>query len=757
MPRRIPTNTIEWRFPLSGLNRSSPYRNQQEGTSPDLANVRAFDIVEGEGEYRERRARGGQRGGYETVYEFELEEGGKVIDLVLVRSGNAKGGMFVGVATLNPHGLWVGEGNLGNIFNWTFYARPDMDEDTRLIAYQGHIYAVMDVEKEEEEDVPDLPEITDPPEGAVAITDWDDLTDIWDDLDGTYKLENDLGVTTDGYDDYHSSLQGAIPIGDDTTPFTGEFYGQGYKISGLEMDRDSSRVGLFGKCDGAELYDLFIDNASIKGPDEEENDMVGILAGHFKGYVKNCHSSGTIEGYDHQVGGLIGYLSGGDTEVNESEVIHCSSKATVKGMVMVGGLIGAAGIGWSTIEQSKADCTIRGDSASSGFIGTIYISDGKHIIIRDCHSAGSVNTLVGTSNGFVCPFSGDEADDTYVFDCYSLTSVIAEGQGIAYGFSPTELAEAENCFWEYESAGTTNDGSQAEMKTEAEMLSIDTFSAWDIVAKGDYDPEDPPSHVWFMQDGSDYPNLWWEPYSIAIEARITMGRFWSSSTRAWRLWTVVRSHGFGVPTSVAVFRQRMVFGGTDLNPSEWFMSRSDNANDWDFGQTDSSAAVSGKQVGETITAVAPIRDDYMAIGSKKSLRMMVGDPMAGGSIQLISDSVGIYSHDSWCLDSAGNLYFSDGYDLFTFNPNEGLRNLTASVVQRMFEELSENDADGDRVDVISMTFDPKNEGIYVVQKNDETSKGWMIDMRTQGLFPDTYHQSIKPELTFFYDTESKVV
>jgi len=56
---------VELQFPFSGLHTGLPAEKQPPTTSPQLSNVRPFDVEEG-------RARGGQRPGFVKAYTTQI-------------------------------------------------------------------------------------------------------------------------------------------------------------------------------------------------------------------------------------------------------------------------------------------------------------------------------------------------------------------------------------------------------------------------------------------------------------------------------------------------------------------------------------------------------------------------------------------------------------------------------------------------------------------------------------------------------------
>ncbi|PWJ41925.1 T9SS type A sorting domain-containing protein [Sediminitomix flava] len=145
----------------------------------------------------------------------------------------------------------------------------------------------------------------------------------------------DASATNDGG-------QGFTPIGNSTDQFTGSFDGQAYVISNLYINKPSSNyIGLFGYIAAAGRVKNFgLTNVSIIG-----QNYVGAIAGRNEGTVKKVYSSGSVEGTNKTIGGIVG-----DNAVSGS-LKRTYSSASVKGVKNVGGLIGG-NFGSAVIEES---------------------------------------------------------------------------------------------------------------------------------------------------------------------------------------------------------------------------------------------------------------------------------------------------------------------------------------------------------------------------------------------------------------------
>ena len=125
------------------------------------------------------------------------------------------------------------------------------------------------------------------------------------------------------------------PIGTSTSttsrPFKGIFDGQGYTISGLNINKpNNDYIGLFGYAEGATIKGVKLDASTITG----HQYVGGILGGgNSSTTVENClvTSDVTVSGTYIVVGGIVGLCA---------TVRGCTSAAAVSGRQNVGGIIG---------------------------------------------------------------------------------------------------------------------------------------------------------------------------------------------------------------------------------------------------------------------------------------------------------------------------------------------------------------------------------------------------------------------------------
>src|SRR5207244_7088633 len=99
---------------------------------------------------------------------------------------------------------------------------------------------------------------------------------------------------------------------------------------------------------------------------------------------------------------------------------------------------------------------------------------------------------------------------------------------------------------------------------------------------------------------------------------------------------------------LCTWRGRLVVSGVNTDPQNWFMSKQLDPTNWDYSPAviTESQAVAGNNslagyVGDVINTMIPWSDDVLIFGGNQSLFQMTGDPMAGGRIDRISDTVGL--------------------------------------------------------------------------------------------------------------------
>ena len=240
--------------------------------------------------------------------------------------------------------------------------------------------------------------------GFVPISDWNDLNNVRNDLDGDYKLVNELNSSTAGYDTrVNNPADGWDPIGEcdgvgspscQGDAFEGTFDGQGNEIHDLVIDRpDNNETGLFGGInDSGEVRNVGIIDADVTG-----KRLTGTLVGAaFRVKITESYATGSVNG-SVTTGGLAGGFAGTMSD-------SYASVTTTARAGSAGGLVG--GLYRGQISQSYADGDVSGPAAIGGLVG---VSAGgtvtKSNATGDITGGTNVGGLVGIAKQFAGPVS----------------------------------------------------------------------------------------------------------------------------------------------------------------------------------------------------------------------------------------------------------------------------------------------------------------------------------------------------------------
>lgn len=204
-----------------------------------------------------------------------------------------------------------------------------------------------------------------------------------------------------------------------------------------------------------------------------------------------------------------------------------------------------------------------------------------------------------------------------------------------------------------------------------------------------------------------------------------------------------------------LYRGRCVLAGDPDNPYTWYMSRQANPWDWAYAANDAQSPVAGSnadagQLGDIITALIPYRDDYLIFGCSSSMWVMRGDPAAGGAINCLSTSIGIFGAGSWCWGDGERLYFwgNRGLCAIDLGPTA-----PASLSDTILPNINKDWGLDWNQHTVNMVFDKQRGGILInkVLLADGTNECLWFDLKTQGFFPESYSSAHAPFSSLFYD------
>ena len=185
---------------------------------------------------------------------------------------------------------------------------------------------------------------------------------------------------------------GFDPIGEVglITPFTGNFDGAGYVVSGLSIDRPGqSNVGLFGLVgDGAIIQNVKLFDVNITG-----GNGVGSLVGRSSGTVENIWATGSVTGSSY-FGGLVGDNFGNVARARADVTVQFDPEFDETGDVWVGGLVGRNNPG-ARISASFASGSVTVNTSSSAQVGGLVGRNQEGEII-DSYATGNVSATTGS-------------------------------------------------------------------------------------------------------------------------------------------------------------------------------------------------------------------------------------------------------------------------------------------------------------------------------------------------------------------------
>ena len=287
---------------------------------------------------------------------------------------------------------------------------------------------------------------------------------------------------------------GFAPIGNFSTTFTGLYDGQGYKITGLFINRSTKYNGLFGFVSGGTIKNVKLESVNITGGDNYAGGLIGYL--YISSNATNCCSTGNVSGTFY-VGGLIGYQDA------SSATNGCYSSGSVTGSEgLVGGLMGGSG-STSTTKNCYSTATVTGTNGAFSLGGLMGAENSS--ADTNCYSTGVVT---GTSGSF----------------------------NIGGLIGAQVSSSALNCFWDMISSGqSTSALGTGESTTLMKTQSTFTDAGWNFTS------------VWEMT-GTNYPRLKAIPDpNLPVElTSFTASVSNLTTVLAWKTATEVNNEGFEI-------------------------------------------------------------------------------------------------------------------------------------------------------------------------------------------------------------------
>lgn len=247
-------------------------------------------------------------------------------------------------------------------------------------------------------------------------------------LDGDYVLGGNISCAVDTASGgaLYNGGDGFEPIGYNNDDFAGTFNGQGFTITGLNINRGSSQnIGLFSTASNAIFENFRLTNGSIEG-DGQVGAVVGV---ENDSTFINIYSNLTVTG-DDDIGGIIGSNEpGSDT----AYITRVRSAGSITGeSYAIGGIVGDTD-GDLVIDQSYFTGSVTNIDTlnSSAYVGGIVGDSDGSLIISNTFSTGSVTAAHADSVGGLVGWS-DHVEITDVFATGAVTGRINVGGLMGY-------------------------------------------------------------------------------------------------------------------------------------------------------------------------------------------------------------------------------------------------------------------------------------------------------------------------------------
>jgi len=147
------------------------------------------------------------------------------------------------------------------------------------------------------------------------------------------------------------------------------------------------------------------------------------------------------------------------------------------------------------------------------------------------------------------------------------------------------------------------------------------------------------------------------------------------------------------PKIMVGWHGRIVMARTADDAFDWQMSKIGDPFNWDYYPTQitPTQAVTGasSRFGKSpdiINALIPYSDDLLIVGGDATIMRMTGDPMAGGQLDLVSDTTGMAYGRSWCRGPDGSVFFFGSRGgVFALSPAGAMARISGAIDRRLID------------------------------------------------------------------------
>lgn len=385
----------------------------------------------------------------------------------------------------------------------------------------------------------------------------------------------------------------------------------------------------------------------------------------------------------------------------------------------------------------------------------VFIANGANLKIADFINIKLIHTALGTphakgdiltqdtTNKIIVDFTNTAKTATYGYvtaGTWDVTNAVT-GSGSGSGFTPTGI----NGRLTHTALTTVHaaDDTITQASTSATMV-----VEYTDVAK---------THTWGRITGGTFNTT----NSCTGDGAGTAFTPTATNTKPplWYNWTVYPDGTSGTMPEKAylvfVYRGRVGLAGNPEYPNQWYMPAVANPFNWLYGTDDPMSAVAGNnadagQCPDIVRSTISFHDDYMIFGGASTTWLLRGDPVAGGSLDNLSDTTGMFGANSYCFDDNRNLYFWGSGGIYKIESNfSNIRNLTEMVLP----DIINDEAADPSTHRITMGYDKKRHGIVVAITllADGSNSNYFYSFKTKGFYPESYPDECGPYSLFYYD------
>lgn len=197
---------------------------------------------------------------------------------------------------------------------------------------------------------------------------------------------------------------------------------------------------------------------------------------------------------------------------------------------------------------------------------------------------------------------------------------------------------------------------------------------------------------------------------------------------------------------IAAWNNRLVIGRFPDDPFNWQMCAFGDAGNWDEAPSIDPIATQAIEGNASSAGTSPdilnclfsYSDDFLIYGGDHSIRILSGDPMAGGRIGLLSDQTGIAFGSPICKDPEGRVYF--------FGSRGGVYAIHPQTRELLWLTRDTIEADLANIDLgtnyVRMEWNARDNGLHVFVmpfgNGGTLLTHYFWSAKTKGWFPDLF-------------------